>query len=145
MKRLCVFRRSVVLAQPWWEEADEPELIVRQGDHAGRIVFMGLPVDVFLKLEDPSEPSGGSSFEGGESLPETFLGQGINQESHRHDGDDRHDPDYFLRKKLFTAVKPLGKRAFRSGHRCFLTYECRFDSSILKRWNEEKFELFLRF
>ena len=49
---------------------------------------MGLPVDVFRKLEDPpegwavyhsSQLVGKSLFECGESLPETFLGQGIDQ------------------------------------------------------------------
>jgi hypothetical protein len=37
------------------EEADDPELIVSQGDHAGRILVMGLPVNVFQKFEDPPD------------------------------------------------------------------------------------------
>ena len=110
MQRLRGFRSSVVLSHPRREEADDPELIVGQGDHAGRIVLMGLPVDVFQKLEDPPErratrhPSqlvGKSLLEGGESLPETFLGQRIDQEGHRHDGDERHDPGLLLEEEAF--------------------------------------------
>ena len=104
-ERLCGFRSPLVLSHPLGEEADDPELILGQGDHAGRILVMGLPVDVFQKLEDPpkgwavrhpSQLVGKSLFEGGESLPETFLGQGIDQESHRHDGDEFHDPGLLL-------------------------------------------------
>lgn len=36
-------------------EADDRQLTVGNADHAGRIVRMGLPVDVFRGLEDPVE------------------------------------------------------------------------------------------
>ena len=70
---------------------------------------MMLPVDVFQKLEDPPEsratrhPSklvGEPLLEGGESLPETFLGQSIDREGHRHDGDECHDPGLLLEEEI---------------------------------------------
>ncbi len=127
---LCLrgFWRSVVLPHPRREEADDPELIVGQGDHAGRIVVMRLPVDVFQKLEDPPESRairhspqlvGEPLFEGGESLPETFLGQSIDQEGHRHDGDERHDPGLLFEEEAFRietrileeTIAPLDRRS----------------------------------
>ena len=49
------FRGSVVLSCARGEEANEPELVVSQRDHAGKVAFMGLPVDSLQKLEDPAE------------------------------------------------------------------------------------------
>ena len=49
-QRLHGFRSPVVLSHSRREEADDPELIVSQGDHDGRIVFMWLPVNVFQKI-----------------------------------------------------------------------------------------------
>ena len=38
-------------------------------------------------------------FEGGKSLPQTFLRQGIDQKGHGHDGDERHDPGFHLEEE----------------------------------------------
>ena len=69
---------------------------------------MGLPVDVFQKLEDPPESRaighapqlvGEPLFEGGMILQEMFLGQGIDQKGHGHDGYERHDPGLLLEEE----------------------------------------------
>ena len=89
---------------------------------------MGLPVDVFEKLEDPAERRsighasqrvGKPLFESGKSLPETFFGQGIDQQGHGHDGDEGHDPGLLLEEKaldidpgiLEEAMAPLDRRS----------------------------------